>query len=302
VHLSSFSTSRLSGCLKHQGISLRIGPFVVRVRSSIGKVSSALSLLYSGYIVVSDDVFCDFHIRLDSPSGLRSLYKPQVRFYFDEKEPFKPLPIAHAFPLFEWGLNWCIAKYAHNYLIFHSAVLEKNGKGLILPGSPGAGKSTLCAALMLSGWRLLSDEMAMVNPATMKVRPIPRPVALKNESIDIISSFNKDAVIGSKSYDTSKGTVAHLKVSHESILKADDEVNVDLVILPDYKSGTSTKLKTIPEYEMLRELINNSFNYNILRESAFDTTCQIVEQSDCFSLEYSDLHDVIKCLDRLVSN
>jgi predicted ATPase len=30
---------------------------------------------------------------------------------------------------------------------------------VILPAPPGSGKSTLCAALVTRGWRLLSDEL-----------------------------------------------------------------------------------------------------------------------------------------------
>ena len=65
--------------------------------------------------------------------------------------------------MLEWGLNWCVAGHAHQYLMLHAAALERNGRAVILPGDPGAGKSTLTAALMLSGWRLLSDEITLVD-------------------------------------------------------------------------------------------------------------------------------------------
>jgi len=300
VHLSDFTLSQLRHTLNHQGLRLKIGPFVIRLRSNIDSISSCLSLLYEAYPLESSDSFSDFHLRLAPPPNLRRFYKPQVRFYFDEQEPFKPLPLAHAFPLFEWGLNWCIAKYAHQYLIFHSAVLEKNGKGLVLPGMPGAGKSTLCAALMMSGWRLLSDEMALLDPITLKLTPIPRPIALKNESIDIIQALDHTAVIGPRSYDTSKGTVAHLKPTDTSIRKASEEVSVNLVVIPKYKAAVKTSLTSMSNPEMLNHLISNSFNYNILRESAFESTCKLLDMTGCHTLEYSELGAAITCLDKLV--
>jgi predicted ATPase len=47
--------------------------------------------------------------------------------------------------------------------MLHAAVVEKNGKALILPALPGSGKSTLSAALAMNGWRFLSDEFTMIS-------------------------------------------------------------------------------------------------------------------------------------------
>ena len=82
---------------------------------------------------------------------------------------------------------------------------------IIMPGVPGAGKSTLCAALGLTGWRILSDEHALIQPGTAQVVPLCRPVSLKNESIEVIRSFDPGAIFGPVSKDTHKGTVAHMK-------------------------------------------------------------------------------------------
>lgn len=45
----------------------------------------------------------------------------------------------------------------------------------MLVGTTGAGKSTLCAALCADGWRLLSDEMALIEPDTGRLRGMGRP-------------------------------------------------------------------------------------------------------------------------------
>ena len=60
---------------------------------------------------------------------------------------------------------------------------------MLLPAPPGAGKSTLCAGLVHRGWRLLSDELALVDMETGLVRGMARPVNLKNKSIEVIRDF-----------------------------------------------------------------------------------------------------------------
>jgi hypothetical protein len=50
-------------------------------------------------------------------------------------------------------------------------VLERGGRALLLPAPSGSGKSTLCAGLAFNGWRLLSDELALLDPCRLGHRP-----------------------------------------------------------------------------------------------------------------------------------
>lgn len=56
----------------------------------------------------------------------------------------------------------------------------------IVPAPLDSAKRTLCAALVGKGWRLLSDELALVRLDTGELVPLPRPISLKNASINII--------------------------------------------------------------------------------------------------------------------
>jgi len=195
--------------LKTRGLRLKIGGFNVCLSSSIPEVADHLLVLYGASDVINDEAFIDFYISLAPPSKLRRYFRPQVNFSYDGYFPFKPLPYDQASAMFEWGLNWCIASHSHQYLIIHAAVVERNGQAFIFPGTPGSGKSTLCAALVCSGWRLLSDEMTLVSLADGLVYPVPRPISLKNRSIDVIRSFSPDVIFGEIVNDTSKGSVNH---------------------------------------------------------------------------------------------
>jgi HprK-related kinase A len=109
--------------------------------------------------------------------------RPQANLIVNGERPFHPLPGNLAGAGFEWSLNWCVGNQAHRWVAVHAAVLERNGRTMILSAESGAGKSTLCAALALNGWRLFSDEFALIDPDTGKLTPLPRPISLKNASI-----------------------------------------------------------------------------------------------------------------------
>jgi HprK-related kinase A len=198
------------------GLVLRTGPFRSRIRTNIPHLVDAIALLYADY-PVEDDAFADFQLNLEATGGWRRWLRPQVRFDQDGVAPFKPLPLAQAHPMFEWVMNWCVSNKAHGYLVIHAAVLEKNGCAVILPAPPGSGKSTLCAALASRGWRLLSDELTLVRPADLALVPVPRPVSLKNASIDVIRRWAPHAVFGPAVPKTIKGTIAHMRAPQASV-------------------------------------------------------------------------------------
>ncbi|MCP4513786.1 MAG: hypothetical protein GY824_00965, partial [Delftia sp.] len=55
-----------------------------------------------------------------------------------------------------------LADRSRGGLLFHAAGLAWQGRGLLLPGGIGAGKSTLAAWLASRGWDYLTDELVFV--------------------------------------------------------------------------------------------------------------------------------------------
>jgi len=298
VIVSDVSYSELCELLQTTGIKINIGPFTVGLMSDIPDVAQNIYCLYSQYSLSRND-FVDFHIQLKKPTGFRRYFRPQVNFNFDGVFPFKPLPFAQSFAMFEWGLNWCVASYAHQYLILHSAVVEKNGFAAILPGSPGAGKSTLCAALINNGWRLLSDEMSLITPESLRLTPIPRPVSLKNESIDIIASFVKDVKFGLMADDTHKGSITHIKPPKDSVERSAIEAEPRWMIFPRYRTGSALVLNNLKKGSAFIRAAEQGFNYNVLGEDGFCALSNLIDKVDTFELEYSLLDEAIDAFDQL---
>ena len=279
--------------LKTRGLRLKIGGFNVCLSSSIPEVADHLLVLYGASDVINDEAFIDFYISLAPPSKLRRYFRPQVNFSYDGYFPFKPLPYDQASAMFEWGLNWCIASHSHQYLIIHAAVVERNGQAFIFPGTPGSGKSTLCAALVCSGWRLLSDEMTLVSLADGLVYPVPRPISLKNRSIDVIRSFSPDVIFGEIVNDTSKGSVNHLRPPDRSVELGKMPAKPAKLIFPKYEQKSATNLAPLSKSRAFLKLAENCFNYNILGVEGFNSVGDLIDSSDCYDFKYSSLDEAI---------
>ena len=292
--LSSLSRTALGARLAGPGLTLRTGAFTLQLRSAIPAVADGLALLYADYPLLAADAWTDFQLDLVRPSGPRRWWRPQVRLVADGAALFQPMPLAQALPMFEWGLNWCIANQAHNYLMIHAAVLEQNGRALILPAPPGSGKSTLCAALAHRGWRLLSDELTLLRLDDGLVQPAPRPISLKNASIALIRDYLGSAAHARFSpavHDTIKGTVAHLRAPDASVLRAAEPARPAWVVFPQYEAGAVATLAPLSKAHAHLQLAANSFNYSLLAADGFNALAGLVSQSGCYTFRYSALDD-----------
>ena len=300
--IRDLSSRELRDRLEDGKLLLATGDYVSRIRSGIDAIAVGVEAMYADYDVVDESCFADFHVELKGPRSLRRWIRGQVLFYCDGKSPFKPLPLAQAFPMLEWGLNWCVSSHSHERLVVHAAGMERFGRAMLLPGSPGSGKSTLVAAMVLADqWRLLSDELVRIDPQTTLVHPLPRPISLKNQSIDVIRLRAPDAVISPIVRDTLKGTVAHVRAPRGSVELADKPATPTWIVFPRYRRDASLELRRVPKGDAFMRLAQNSMNYGILGERGFELLGTVVEGCECYECQYSDLAQIVPALNRLAS-
>jgi HprK-related kinase A len=292
----------LAARLAGPGLVLRTGPFANRIRSDVPQLRDGIALLYADYPVDEPGGFADFHLSLHRAGGLRRWFRPQVRFAQEGMTPFKPLPLEQAYPMFEWVMNWCVSHRAHAWLIIHAAVLERHGRAVILPAPPGSGKSTLCAALVTRGWRLLSDEMTLVRLSDGAVLPLPRPVSLKNGSIDVIRGFAPDAVLSTPVENTAKGTIAHLKPPTDSILRAAEPARPACIVFPRFEAGAATSLTPLPKARAFMQVAENAFNYQALGAAGFAALGRLIDTSSQYEFHYSRLDEAMAAFERLAAD
>lgn len=285
--------------LRGAGIVLDTGPFVVRVRSSLRELLDPMRVLYGYHSLAREDGISDADIRIDPPRSLRRFIAPQVVSYIDGETPFHPFPRRLAFPMMEWVLNWCLFNRPHHYLILHAAVVELGGRSLLLPGAPGAGKSTLCAGLILRGWRLMSDEVAIIRPSSGEILAVPRPVALKDESLAVIRNFEPGAVLGPSFPETRKGTVTHLLPPPDSVLRSHETATARWIVFPRHEEGAPARLRAVSRAETLLRAGKNGFNYSVLGAKGFESLADLVAGCDGYDLAYGELEEAVERLTAL---
>jgi HprK-related kinase A len=263
--LGELGRTEAARSLHGAGVTLRCGPLVVRLGSALPELVDPLTMLCQDFPLEGNDRLADFDVRVEVASPLVGRGLRQARAFVDGRGVFDPFPRRQALPMFEWAFNWCTFTQPNRFLLLHAGVVERGGHGLLLSGTPGTGKSTLAAGLIFDGWRLLSDELAVVRPGTRDLLPVPRPVSLKNESIAIVRALSADAPIGPAVSGTRKGTVAHLRPPPESVRRADEPAVPRWIVFPKFKAGAETALAPLSRARALLEAGAEAFNYSIPR-------------------------------------
>lgn len=279
--------------LAKEGVILLTPPFVFRLRSRVSELVPGLRTAYAAHQILDAPAFVHFDLVVKPVAGPRRWLSPLIELEFEGARPFAPLPRAQAFPLLEWAMNWCVTTSAQQYLMCHSAVLAQGERALILPAPPGSGKSTLAAALMLSGWRLLSDELALLEPESGRLEPFVRPVSLKNASIGIIGRRFPQAVFTPAVHDTVKGTVAHLRPTLASIVASRQTARPSWLVFPRFVAGAKWSLQPFGRPEATVDLAKNAFNLPVLGRAGFEALAKLVAHCNCYILEYGDLDEAI---------
>jgi HprK-related kinase A len=278
------------------GRYIKVGPFVFFVRTDISSLSDCIDLLYDGFPAwpAASDQFADFHIGVHRKSGLRRHLRPQAVFDLDGFTPFLPLGAHQALLMFEGGLNWTIIERTSFLLVLHAGVVERGGRAIVFPAPPGSGKSTLCAALVHRGWRLLSDELALLSLDDGTLSALARPISLKNESIDIIHRLSPQSRMTTPLSDTGKGNVAFLKPPRDSVARVSEPAFPALIIVPKYvRQAAGALLESKSKHETFKELTDSAYNFSLFGRRGFETLADLVDRCGCYDLRFNDLDQAV---------
>ncbi len=281
------------------GLYLRMNPFVARITTDLGPLKRNLRWLYADYDVTNELEAADMVVRVDNPRMMRRLFGRQALAHVDAPSPFTPLPLRQAPLMLEMALNWCVAMRIFAYLTFHAAVVERGGRALLIPGASGQGKTTLSASLMLSDWRLFSDEFALFDMDRGQLVPYPRPLSIKNESLEVLKSFSDQARFTPPMLETPKGTLSYLRPSAESVRRSAEPAELAWIVFPEFAPEQEPAIVPLAKSKTLFGLTRSSVNYDKFAERSFHLIADLVDSVPAYSMRYPDLETARRLIEEV---
>lgn len=296
--VGEWPVARLRAQLGRQGLRLRLGPLTIRILSEVPALVGPFRQLYADHPVLEDAPIEDCCIAIRHASWLRRWISPIVIGELDGRDAFLPLPARAAIIMLESCLNWAIIGSGPGCLMIHAAALERDGRAVILPAASGSGKSTLTAALVARGWRLLSDETAILRPADLGLVPLARPISLKNDSIAVARGLFDAEALSPTLHGMPKGDMAYLRPPAESVARVAETARPALVIRPRFIPGEPFAATRLGRIEAFRLLLDNAVNYPEMLRTGFDMVRALVERCPAHAVSYGALPPVLDFIER----
>lgn len=135
------------------------------------------------------------------------------------------------------------------HLVLHASAVELDGTAVAFCGASGMGKSTLSALAVLSGWRLLADDVLRVDlgPAGAEVWPGSSALRLRESASEVAAAF------GSRTQPTADGRTA---VADGPGPRPHAPVPLAAVVVPRVVRGLAEPaVRRLPPFEALRLLL-----------------------------------------------
>lgn len=283
------------------GAVLAVPPFAVRVQSRLGALHRSMHGLYGEFDLLGNAEAPDFVIRVDGTGGWRRLLRRQSMAYIDTPPPYVPLPERMAPLMFEQALNWCVATRTFTHLILHAAVVAREGRALLIPGQSGQGKSTLCAALVTRGWRHVSDEFALLDPRSLEITAHPRPISLKNQSLDVIAGWAPEVQLSEAHHGTPKGTVGYVRPTRAAVDAAPAPVRPAAILFPRFDAEGEAGLAPFGTAAAFIALTACSVNYREFGQAGFVALSRLVGELPVMSATYPDTATAVGLAERALA-
>lgn len=182
-------------------------------------------------------------------------------------------------------------------LVLHAGGVEHVGTGIVLPGSAGAGKTTLTAGLVRAGFGYLTDEAVVVDRADNRIRPYPKPLSIDPGAWNLFPEFEPRAGFPRDDYKTDQWQVPSGAIRDRAVGVA---CPIGLVVFPRYAAGAATELAPIGRAEAIVELTHHTIEFREHAREALDLLAEIVRGADCYRLTMGDLHPAVDAIVGLV--
>lgn len=225
----------------------------------------------------------DIRVRLNYQKGI-------IKSYLSSQCKFPRELIENLF-IFR-PLRLMLSKYG--FFIIHAGCVAKNGRGILIPGAYGKGKTMTTLNLVRKGFKFLSDEHVLLKESNgrIKAHTFPQRIGIKKNLINLFPELKflqnkKDRLHEKKRFWIDEAyPKAVVKICYPQ-----------LIIFPHFKKNGTLDLNRASRKETLLNILKDRDSLDINKRGLvrkdvairhFNILSSLIKQTDIYHLVYSD--------------
>lgn len=201
--------------------------------------------------------------------------------------------LAEAVDLLLWDVYDRVFRQARRGLVLHAALASRHGRGVLMPGLPDAGKTTLVAGLVRSGFGYLSDEAAVFDPPSGRLLAFPRPLGMEVSSLSLFPGLEERLPREFRRTDRMTRHIPATAIRRGSIARS---CTLRFVVVPDYRPGSATQLEPLSRAETLVLLSRSAFAPDRFAREGLEPMGRRLAKAGCYRLQMDDLDDAVRAV------
>lgn len=187
---------------------------------------------------------------------------------------------------------------AASSLIFHSAAVAAHGKGLILCGQGGSGKSSLTAWLVASGFQYLTDEVIALPVDGGEMRGFCRSIILKRGSEFIWRHWLADEQArGFLHFTDGSAWIIPTLLNPNAICHS---AVPSLILFPKYIPASPLNVQRLTQADALFRLLQCLVNARNFSDGGMSVASRLAKQVPAYSLTYSNIESAVEWIQQIV--
>jgi hypothetical protein len=192
---------------------------------------------------------------------------------------------ARVLPLLRAHVQRSAIAAADGDLVLRAGGVERDGRTLLISGSPGCGVSTLVAALVAAGSTYLGDDAIPVDMRSGSVRPFPQPLLLDDRSLDLLPEIT--ALPAGPDSTSAKRLIAMRRTRSVHEVTPRD---VSVVLFPEPDPSGITVVQPVDAGDAVVRLAGHAYNFPGREQEAIEALHWLACGADAFSVVGPDPH------------
>lgn len=203
-----------------------------------------------------------------------------------------------------FNLQWLMHKEAlagiTDRIRIHAGCGEWDGKRFLVVGDKGAGKTTLMVTLLLAGFRVVGDELALVRDG--KAMPFPRRFHIKEESTRLLTQLKP--LFETLPYNMTSYNHRMYSLSPHDVgrgWKIDEgDVRAVFYLVPNH--GGETRIEECPKYMMVNRVMPMSFLSEEDDHMKIRHLCGMIDNAVCHTIYIGGLEGAVSAVRERMSS